>query len=218
MKRKTTLNRVLDEKQKIGKWKLLYKIAITFSLLFILAIALQTYFIVSEHAREMINYEMNKRIHVSELIASLIGSTYLNGSSDEISDILKKSFYYEDLAYFRIVNPEGKIYVSSNESEIGESVQCMPSNGTQVLDAIYNGKDLKIIITPMDKGYTLWIAFSSMEIEETIDRMVWNNIVITIIMITATVVMAFVIANSIAKPINELIKGKEPGKVRIVLD
>lgn len=209
MKRKSALSRVFDEKQKIGKGKLIYKIAITFSLLFILAIALQTYFIVSEHAHDMINYEVKERIHISKLTASHIRSTGLNASPDEISDILKKSFYYKDLIYFRIVNPEGKIYISSNKSEVGKSVQNVPSDTTLILGDIYNGRDVKIIITPIDKGYTLWLAFSLMGIEETIDKMVWNNIIITIIMITATVLTAFVIANSIAKPINELIKGTE---------
>jgi len=191
------------------KIKLIYKVTGIISLLLILAIGIQTYLTISYGKDTMLESCVNEKIKLAELIAISIKSNETDPEHN--GKIINSISGYEDIVYCRLIKPTGEIYLSSNEEEIGEFITDSDifTDRTIVKDDTYNGEEIKVVVSPACRGNTVWLGFSTKQMEHTINEMMWRNLQIAFCLVLGSLVFSYVLANSVIIPIKKLTEGAE---------
>ncbi len=200
----------MTNKSKKVKIRLIYKITLIVTLLLILAIGIQTYLTVNYERQTLTKLRVEEGIRTARRIM-----VNVERRNDNIS-ILKRQIVdeissHDGIVFYKIVKPTGEIYLSSNEKEIGEFITdpSILTDEAVVKDGSYKGEEIKVIVSPDHKGNTLWLGFSTKQVEQAINEMIWRNLQIAFYLVLGSLVFSYILANSVIIPIKKLTEGAE---------
>jgi PAS domain S-box-containing protein len=114
-----------------------------------------------------------------------------------------------------MIKSNGEIYLSGDRNEIGLFVNDPGtfSKITLVKDDIYKDREIKVVISPMNKNYTVWIGFSLDFLEAELFRSLLINFLIFIPVLIFIIVVSFFTSRAIINPIKKLMQGAESIKL-----
>jgi len=128
-------------------------------------------------------------------------------------EILRQITQCEDVLFWHIVKPNGKIELSSIPTLLGKKLSLYRyTDKLTIIDYIYNDQKIKIIITPIQiiengKFWTFWLGISL----KTIKVLGRKFIIVNIFLMLFTLILIFLfftfILNNIRTPINMILKG-----------
>lgn len=197
---------------KDGKFKirLVYKITSILTLLLILAIGIQTYLSVNYERDILVELMMGEGFRTSSRIV-----TYVELWRDDVA-ILKRQMAEEmplhrNVVFYRIIDPSGMIYLSSNESEVGMFIgyPASTANETIVQEGSYGGEAIKIFTLPTLDDDILFLGLSTRDAENAVNEMLWKNLQILFFLVLGSLIFSYILANSVIIPIKKLTEGAE---------
>jgi len=115
----------------------------------------------------------------------------------------------EYVVYIRVVKPSGEIYLSTEKNEMGQFVKDLGvyTKETIIREDVYNGENIKTVVSPTNEGYTIWLGFSLHALETAFYEMVLFNILIFLPIACAIVVVSYYISRNMTRPIKKLMDG-----------
>jgi len=115
----------------------------------------------------------------------------------------------EHVVYIRMVKPSGEIYLSTEKSEMGQFIKDLGvyTKETIVREDVYNGENIKTVVSPTNEGYTIWLGFSLHTLETAFYEMVLFNVLIFLPVSCAIVIVSYSISRNMTRPIKKLMNG-----------
>lgn len=168
---------MIDIKEAILEWargKLSsYKVIFTIFLLLIAIIALQAYLSIRRERAAMIDATIREKRALSEIVALSVASAEVYAVPAHERQVVEEVTKYQDILYCRIVKPTGEIYLSNIREDLGKLIKdpATLTDETVVKNDIYDGRRIKVIVSPAVRGYTIWLGFSLDEAEAAVRRM-----------------------------------------------
>jgi len=197
-------------KSKKVKIRLIYKITLIVTLLLILAIGIQTYLTINYERRTLTRLILEEGFRASGRVIANIEDSKGNISILK-RRIAREISSHDGVVFYKIAKPTGEIYLSSDEGEIGRSIDypIPPTNETIVQDSSHNGEAIKLFISRAYNGDTVWLGFSTKSVELAINEMMWRDLQIAFYLILMSLVFSYILANSVITPIKKLTEGVE---------
>lgn len=156
---------------------LMSKIILLTTLLLMVIIGFQTFFYVGTEIKNMENVLIQNKEDFVRLLAINFGAAQSVGGFAFQSQLIEESIKTKDTLFVRFVNPSGEIYLSSLQEDKGKIVRDDAVNTTQTIvkDTVYNGEDIKVVVSPSPGGYTTWLGFSQRSIAKAATANVFSR-------------------------------------------
>jgi len=189
---------------------ILVKLILAMMLLSIISVAIILSVALNEQ-RQIIEsnlIEENKR--VTEVAARSIEAGYITQSLPFRT--LSQINASEEVLFWWIVNPEGKIYLADNPAMCGKRVSSLPieAGKTVVKDYVYGGEDVKLLIQPLAIGEpgkveALCIGISLKLVREAANKMVLNGMLYFFAIAGLACLLSLFLARRFTEPITQLV-------------
>lgn len=186
-------SKMTDTKEAISEWakrRLSYKVIFTVFLLLIVIIALHAYLNIRSQQATAIEAAIREKKALNEIVALSVVSADNRQLVGEIAKL-------PDVLYCWIVKPTGEIYVSSTDTDLGRFVEApvVLTDKTVIKSDVYNGRRIKVVISPAAGGYTVWLGFSLDEVNAAARKMILGNIGIAALIDIACIVVYYGLTN-----------------------
>jgi PAS domain S-box-containing protein len=161
-------------------------------IILIISLSWLNYDIIDNERESMTNSLIDQKVALTDTIAMSIESAEVHLVPAYKVQVVKEVGTHEDVVYCRIVKPTGEIYITSNDNEWGMTINnpALFTTKTIVIDDVYNGENIKAVVSPTYRSYTVWVGFSLKNVDIAI-----RNAIISIagifIGIIALAVMVF---------------------------
>jgi signal transduction histidine kinase len=175
---------------------LMSKIIIFTTLLIVAIIGFQTSLYVGTEVKNMENVLIQNKEDFVELLAINFGAAQSVGGFAFQSQLIEESVKTQGTLFVKFVNPNGEIYLSSVEAEKGQFVRDSAANinKTIIKDAVYNGENIKIVVSPSPGGYTTWLGFSLRPVRAAINSTIFSRTILAIIILLVGILGSFLLA------------------------
>jgi signal transduction histidine kinase len=172
------------------------KIVLFITLLVIGIITLQTVVYTQTEAKNMKDVLIQNKKDFVELLAINFGTAQSVGGFAFQSQLIEDSVKTQDTLFVKFVNPNGEVYLSSIAQEKGQYVrdEAVSTKKTIVKDAEYDGKNIKIVVSPSPGGYTTWLGFSLDSVDATINSTIISRAILAGIILLIGILCSFWLA------------------------
>lgn len=155
-----------------------YRVIFAIFLVLIAIIALQAYLSISRERAAMIEATIREKRTLTELVALSVASAEIYTVPAHKRQIVEEVTKHRDILYCRIVKPTGEIYMSNIQEDLGKLIKdpAILTDRTVVKNDVYDGRRIKVIVSPTARGYTVWLGFSLDEVEAAVRRMILSNL------------------------------------------
>ncbi|MFQ5647838.1 MAG: ATP-binding protein [Candidatus Aenigmatarchaeota archaeon] len=178
---------------------------------FIIIIVVHTYVIVTAQHDLMLRSAIEEKEEINRLLAIMFEASEATTGIAYRSYLVEKVNQVMDVVYFRMVKPTGEIYLSTNKAELGNIVNdpLIFTKETVVEDDVYEGENIKVVVSPASRAYTLWLGFSLERVHSAINSIIIYYSVISVTSILLALAVSYVISNRMVRPVKELTEGIE---------
>jgi len=201
------------------KMGLFFKISLMMVALLIISIGVTTVISIRKQTRIIKTELIEKNKTISLHLASSAKSAFWSLNWLFVETQMQATTSSEDVLFLKIIKPDGEVYLASGDKEymnqIPASALLNPEN--QIVQDIKGSSGiLKMIITPIEIGKERWsliMTFSLKQVEDAKEAILKDTIWWGSIIFMVSMVVSFLFARGIAKPIGQLVIGtKEVAK------
>lgn len=148
---------------------------------------------------------------LAELLAINLGVAQTVAGFAFQSNLIKETGETSDTVYVRFVKPNGEIYLSNIVEERGTVIRDSAINTDKIVvkDDLYKGENIKVVVSPISRGYTVWLGFSLHRVHATVNKRVRDILLVSLAILISVNFIAYFIAKRMTYPLKELRKGVE---------
>lgn len=181
------------------------------SLLIAGIIGVQTFIFIHTETTYLQDRLIEDKKSFAELLAINLGVAQTIAGFAFQSNLIKESGETSDTVYVRFVKSNGEIYLSNIVEERGTVVgdPAIHTNKTVVKDDVYKGENIKVVVSPVPRDYTVWLGFSLHRVHAIVNERVRNILLVSFTILIGVNFIAYFIAKRMTYPLKELRKGVE---------
>jgi PAS domain S-box-containing protein len=181
------------------------------SLLIAGIIGAQAFIFIHTETTYLQNCLIEDKKNFAELLAINLGVAQTIAGFAFQSNLIKETGETSDTVYVRFVKPNGEIYLSNIVEERGAVVgdPAIHTNKTVVKDDVYKGENIKVVVSPVPRDYTVWLGFSLHRVHAIVNERVRDILLISFTILIGVNFIAYFIAKRMTYPLKELKKGVE---------
>jgi len=187
------------------------KIILFTSLLIIGIIVVQTFFFIRTETTYLQDRLIEDKKSSAELLAINLGVAQTVAGLAFQSNLIKEAGETSDTVYIRFAKPNGEIYLSNIVEERGAFITdpAINTDRTVVKDDIYKEESIKVVVSPVSGGYTVWLGFSLHRVQAAVNERVRDILLVSSVILIIVNFIAYFIARRMTYPLKELRKGVE---------
>lgn len=186
------------------KFSFSFKIALIIAILLISAITVYAIITIVREQEHMINSMIDEKIALNEMIAVM--SAEVHATPAHIREMVRIVAEAEDILYCRIVKPTGEIHLSNIEEERGRFIRdpAIATDKTIVKDDVYNGEEIKVVISPAYRNYTIWLGFTLKSVHPAFDEMMIGSMITLFVITSISLTVTYFASSWVVSPIRKL--------------
>jgi PAS domain S-box-containing protein len=187
------------------------KVVLFVSLLIIVIIVVQNFVFIRTETAYLQDRLIEDQKSLNELLAINLGVAQTIAGFAFQSNLIKEAGEISDTVYVRFTKPNGEIYLSNIVEERGAVIKdpAINTDKTVVKDDVYKGESIKVVVSPVSGGYTVWLGFSLHSIHAAVNERVRDILLVSIVILIIGNFIAYFIAKRMTRPLKELRKGVE---------
>jgi len=187
------------------------KIVLFTSLLIIAIISFHTLVFVRTETTYLQDRLIEDKKSFTELLAINLGVAQTVAGFAFQSNLIEEASETSDTVYVRFVKPNGEIYLSNIAEERGAAIRdpTINTDQTVVKDDTYEVESIKVVVSPVAGGYTVWLGFSLDRVQAAVNERVRDILLASFAILIIGNFVAYFIANRMTYPLKELRKGVE---------
>ena len=192
----------------------LAKVVILTTVLIFAIVSVQTFIYIQLEAENLRESLIRNKQDFTELLALNLGAAQEIGGLAFQSRLIQESGGTENTIYVRFVKPDGEIYLSSIPEERGTKLITPASEEKTITrDELFNGENIKTIITKGAGDYSVWLGFSTVSIQKAVNATILSRILLSIGIMIVSIAFVYIMALRVTKDIRILKDAvKEIGK------
>ena len=185
-----------------------YKAIFAIFVLLLVIIVLQAFITIVHERARAIEATIREKQALNEVVALSVASAEIYTLPAYKRQIVREVAKAPDVLYCRIVKPSGEIYLSNILDDPGKMIRdpALLTDRTLIRDDFYNGEEIKVIVSPTARGYTVWLGFSLREAEALRRGRILSNSAIAASLLLAAIVVYVGLA-SINRRLEEAMAG-----------
>ncbi len=190
------------------KFKLIHKVTLIVLLSLILAMGIHSYLTVSYERDILLKLRFEEGIRTVTRINNTIGCSTDNVSA--LSDIISIELSsHEGAVFYKVTDPDGRVYLSSDEDEIGAFIEVPLGLMDEILvqNSNFEGEPISLFISRICGGGTIWLGLSTQSIEQVIEEMIQRALLIDFLLVSVFILFAYILSNSVIVSIKKLTEG-----------
>lgn len=201
-------------KKDSGRWYIrtyASKVVLFVSLLIIVIIVVQSFIFIRTETAYLQDRLVGDKKSFAELLAINLGVAQTVAGFAFQSNLIEEAGETSDTVYVRFVKPSGEIYLSNIVEERGAVVRdpTIKTDKTVVKDDIYEEESIKVVVSPVSGGYTVWLGFSLQRVHAAVNERVRAILLVSFAILIIANFIAYFIARRMTYPLKELRKGVE---------
>jgi signal transduction histidine kinase/HAMP domain-containing protein len=187
------------------------KIVLFITILIVGIITVQTFIFVQSETRYLQDSLIEDKKNFAELLVINLEVAQTIAGFAFQSNLIKDAGETKDTVYVRFVKPNGEIYLSTISEEVGKFIKdpVMRTEKTVVKNDVHEGERIKVVISPVHGGYTIWLGFSLQGIQIIVNERARDILITSLIILVIVNFVAYFIAKKMTNPLKELRKGVE---------
>jgi len=145
----------------------------------------------------------------AELLAINLGVAQTIAGFAFQSNLIKEASETSDIVYVRFIKPNGEIYLSNIVEDRGAVVRdpAINTDKTVIKNDVYKGENIKIVVSPVFRGYTIWLGFSLHRLHAAMNERVRGILLVSLVILIGVNFIAYFVAKKMVHPLKELRKG-----------
>lgn len=180
-----------------------------------IGISIPTILIFTSHHISEMKYSLTENSRtLAELASMNVQSGYF--SQQWPFEILKKIKDNENIVYWRVVKPDGEIYLADDASVWGKKIddEAIATETPLIKEGVFpqTGEKIGVIVRPLDikengKPWTFWLGYSLEPILLMKKEMLLTSLGVDFLIIILVSFFAYFFSKRITKPVRELVEG-----------
>lgn len=203
----------------------LYNIILIIFLIASIVFSFTVYWFVNERKKGLLETSVQEKTQLASIINETVFNPnwrYLETSFPMLVRLetvfVQEMANFKDVVYIRTVKPNGEIYQSNIEEEIGKSMdpnyivdinEVTSTKKTKIRDDFYKDEKIKLIIYPGYENYTILLGFSLKSIEQATKEMTIRDVAMGVGNLLFVLLVLLGILRSVINPLKKMTESCE---------